>query len=107
MNNLKYPPGIPDPANPGNIIRQKPFVLGEKSLKRIKVVVKVVRYYVSIGSPLSALNMHYSNVLKKFKAQWKYLADRKSKDEPTVPKITNTLPVTRWVEKLLPTSLIV
>jgi len=36
--------------------------------------------------------------MKNFEIQWKALKDRKSDDEPDVPKITKALPVIKWTE---------
>jgi hypothetical protein len=75
-----------------------PFVLGAKSLKRLKVAAKAVRYYTAIGRELSAGNMHYTNVLKNFDMQWNALVQRNDDDAPSTPKITRSLKVPRWSE---------
>ena len=97
-NNLKSPPAIPDPANPGAMIRPPPFVLGAKSLKRLKIAADAVRYYQAIGRDLTAGNMNYTNTLKSFELQWKSLVGRKDEDKPKVPVITKNLKITRWSE---------
>lgn len=95
---LSRPPAIPDPANPGNFIRPAPFVLGAKSLKRLQVAAKAVRYYSAVSRELTAGNMHYTNTLKDFDLQWKSLIDRGDETAPDVPKVTRNLKVTRWSE---------
>ena len=40
MTNLKHPPQIPDPANPAALIHDVPYVIGAKSLRRMKVHLK-------------------------------------------------------------------
>ena len=100
-SNLRNPPGIPNPnlaAGGPAIVPVPAFVLGAKSLKRLKIAARAVRYYEAISRPLSAGNMHYNNVLKTFELQWKALETRKEEDEPDVPKITKNLRVTRWSE---------
>ncbi len=98
VRNLQRPPDIPDPANPELRIRQNPFVLGAKSLKRLKVAANAVRYYESVGRDLTPRNMHYVNTLKKFDMQWTCLLNRDEVKLPEVPKITRNLRVTRWFE---------
>jgi hypothetical protein len=75
-----------------------PFVLGAKSLKRLKVAAKAVRYYTAIGRDLTPGNMHYTNVLKNFDMQWNALVKRNDEDAPATPKITRALRVPRWSE---------
>ena len=76
-----------------------PFALGAKSLKRLKVAANAVRYYDTIGRPLTALNMHYGNCLVTFEAHWDSLITKKKDgDAPEVPKITKTLTITKWIE---------
>ena len=96
--NLKSPPSIPDPNNPGQTIRQAPFVLGAKSLKRLKVAANAVRYYESTNRALSATNMHYINVLQTFALEYESLIQRKKEDKPDVPKITKKTSVPKWSE---------
>jgi len=98
VRNLQRPPDIPDPANALLRIRQNPFVLGAKSLKRLKVAANAVRYYESVGRELTPNSMHYVNTLKKFDMQWTSLLSRDDDNTPEVPKITRNLRVTRWSE---------
>ena len=98
VRNLQRPPDIPDPANALLRIRQNPFVLGAKSLKRLKVAANAVRYYESVGRNLTPTCMHYVNTLKKFDMQWTSLLSRDDDNTPDVPKITRNLRVTRWSE---------
>ena len=73
MNNLRKPTGtVPYPmAGAGAngipaMVAQPPFVFGAKSLERIKVTANAVRYYNTIGRPITSANMHFTNVLKGF-----------------------------------------
>ena len=78
-DNIKNPPVIPDPNNPGQTIHQNHFTLGAKSLKRLKVAANVVRYYDLVGRTISQLptciiqmssrllswNMHWHSKLQR------------------------------------------
>ena len=99
--NLKNPPGIPDPADPALIICQNPFVFGAKSLKRTKFVSKAVWYYLLIGRTLSTAYIHCNNVIKDFVFQIKSLDDRKDEDELDVPKVSKAPKVTQWSEPFI------
>ena len=100
--NLRRPAGrIPDPdpgAAPGATIPTPPFVFGAKSQKRLIVAADAVRYYETVGRPLTAANMAWNPVLRNFAEQWKALVDRKDEEEPDVPKISNGLPIIKWTE---------
>ena len=94
VRNLRNPPNIPDPVNPGAFIPQVPIVLSAKSLKRLKVAANAVRYYVLIRREITAANMHYMNTLRNFEVQWKGLCEKAEGDDPDVPKITRNLKIT-------------
>jgi hypothetical protein len=101
-DNLRHPGGrIPD-LNPaaaaGVTIPTPPFVFGVKSQKQLAVACDLVRYYNTIGRPLSAVNMQWESVMKNFEVQWKALKDKKGEDEPDVLKITKSLPVVKWTK---------
>ena len=98
---MKYPPSIPDLANPALMIRHNHFVFGTKFLKKIQVVSNAFHHFLSIRRHLSVSCMHYDNVLKDFTFQWKLLDDRKDEDEPDVPQISKTLNDTNWSEALI------
>lgn len=95
IRNLRNPPRIPDPANPGVLLAQGPFELSAKSLKRLKVAAHAVRYYTSIGRDLSPGNMHYTNTLRNFELQWTSLCKKGDSDSAKVPKITCNTKITR------------
>lgn len=99
QENLRKPAGtVPDPNNPGQRVSAPSFVLGAKSVKRLKVAAAAVRYYQTVGRETSAQNMHYMDVLKDFGEQWEAIIQKKKDDEPEVPKITRSLPIVRWTE---------
>ena len=95
---LRRPPAVPDPANAAVLVPQAPFVLGAKSLKRLKIAAEAVRYYDSIGRTLTPGNLRYSTTLKSFELQWKSLKERKDNDQPDVPKLTKNLKIIAWSE---------
>ena len=99
--NLSHPPQAPNNAQPPVLVPQQPFVLGAKSLRRLKVAAKAVRYYESIGRPTTAANMHYTNTLRNFELQWNSLEEKIDADEPDVPKVTRNLAITRWSESFV------
>ena len=99
QDNLRKPAGtVPDPSNPGQRMGAPSYVLGAKSVKRLKIAAAAVRYYQTIGRETSAANMHFTNVLKNFGEQWEAIKQKEEDDEPDVPKITRTLPIVRWTE---------
>lgn len=98
IRNLRNPPRIPDPANPGVLIAQGPFELSAKSLKRLKIAAHAVRYYDSVGRDLTPANMHYTNTLKNFELQWNSLCEKGESDSADVPKISRNTKITRWSE---------
>jgi hypothetical protein len=101
-DNLRRPGGrVPDPnpgAAPGATIPTPPFVFGAKSQKRLLVACNLVRYYNTVGRPITAANMQWDTVMRNFEIQWKALKDRKDDEEPDVPKISKALPVIKWTE---------
>jgi hypothetical protein len=100
--NLRNPPGRvpnPDPDAPeGSTIPRPPFPLGAMSLKRLMVAADIVRYYVATNRPLTAANMRWDPTIMDFMEQFKPLKAAKEKDPPELPKITNKLPIMKWIE---------
>ena len=101
-NNLRRPGGtIPDPNDAQRQIPNPGFMLGTKSLKRLKVAACAVRYYEAIGRTLTPRNMHYTNVLVVFYKHWIALKSKKDADDPEVPKITKQLTIVKWSESMI------
>ena len=89
----------PDPNAPvGSTIPRPSYVFGAKSQKRLLEACELVRFYETIGRPLTAPNIQYDPVIKDFMQQWKALTERKTNDGPEVPKITKALPLLKWTE---------
>ena len=98
VDNLKSPPATLNAAEPPVLVPTAPFVLGAKSLHRLKVAAQAVKYYDATARPLSAGGMHYTNCLKTFELQWDALITRGDEDAPDVPKITRNVRITNWSE---------
>ena len=97
ISNLRKPSGTTTDGQ-GNVVPNPSYVIGAKSFKQLKIAAAAVRYYQSIGRDITSTNMHYSNVLKNFGEQWEALKAKQESDEPTVPKITRSLPIVKWTE---------
>ena len=55
--NCCRPGQIPDPGNTAVLIHQQPFIVPVRSLKRLKIASRMVRYYEQTDRALSAANM--------------------------------------------------
>ena len=101
-DNLRNPGGrIPNPdpnAPPGSTIARPPFVFGAKSNKRLLEACDLIRFYETIGRPLTAANILYNPIIRNFAQQWKALKERKDNDPPEVPKVSKALPIIKWTE---------
>ena len=73
VENCKRPRKIADPINANQLVAQEPFQLKVKSLMRLKVAAKAVKYYNSIDCPLTANIMVWDKRLKNFKMEWESL----------------------------------
>ena len=54
---------------------------------------KIIKYYETVGLPLTEANMKWINVVKNFDEKKKAPEDKVKADEPDVPKISKALPV--------------
>jgi hypothetical protein len=100
--NLRRPAGRVADPNPeavdGATVPTPPFVFGAKSQQSLIVAAQLVWYYEMAGRNTTVGNLQWTNVMKNFSEQWKALENKKSGDEPEVPKITKALPVIKWTE---------
>jgi len=94
--NCRMPSQIPDPANAANLIHQQPFVVPVRSLKRLKIASKMVRYYEQTDRALSAANMQWTTVILNFDMQDMALKEAIKKDSPAIPKLRKNGTVTKW-----------
>ena len=91
--NLRRPAGrVPNPDGGGGTIPTPAFVFGAKSMKRLEATSELIRFYGTIGRPLTAANIQWEPIGKNFKLQWSSLVDRKDEDVE-VPKITKVLTI--------------
>ena len=98
-DNLRRPGGrIQDPNDPNSTIPTPPFVFGAKSQMRLEVACHLIRFYETVGRPLTAANISWEPVMRRFGEIWKSLVKRKAHDDPVVPLISRALPVMRWTE---------
>jgi hypothetical protein len=77
------------------------YVFGAKSQKRLTAACDIVRYYETVGRPLTAANISWNTVIKNFEIQWKALKDKKDGDEPETPKIAKGLNIMKWSESFV------
>ena len=72
-DNLRCPGGqVPDPnpgAPAGATIPTPPFIFGAKSQKRIAITCELVRFYATVGWDLTAANLQWNTIMKKFEIQ--------------------------------------
>ena len=101
-DNLRRPGGrIPDPtpgATRGATIPKPPFVFGSKSQTRLGVACQLIRFYEMIDRPLTATNLRWNPVMRRFKEIWEAIELRKKADGPDTPVISKALPIMRWTE---------
>ena len=73
-NNLRRPGGRildPTPGAPaGTMISTPPFVFGAKSQARLEIACHLLRFYETIGRPLTAANIKWDKVMKRFGTLW-------------------------------------
>ena len=100
-DNLRRPGGrIADPspgARAGATVPTPAFVFGAKSQMRMEVACNLIRFYDTIGRPLTAANLKW-DVMYKFGLIYKSLVARQLKAHPDTPRITQELPIMKWVE---------
>ena len=70
VENCKRLSKIADPNNANQLVSQEPFQLPAKSLMRIKLDAKAVKYFNSIDRPLTANIIAWDKLLKNFKMEW-------------------------------------
>ena len=91
--NLRRPSGVDAAGNPN-----RPFTFGAKSQMRLLAAYWMVKFYQEIERPLTAANIRWDPIIKKFQLQWKALDEKRQADDPDTPKVTKALPIMRWAE---------
>jgi hypothetical protein len=74
------------------------YVFGAKSQKRLTAACDMVRYYETIGRPLTPGILMWNTTIKNFEIQWKALSDKKEGTSPETPKIAKGLNIMKWSE---------
>lgn len=97
--NGKRPPRIPDPANPGQLIEQEPFIISARSLLRLQVAAVAVEYYAGTARTLTVQSIAWPR-LKNFEEEYKAIKDEKENGDADPPKITKQVNVVKWLEAL-------
>jgi hypothetical protein len=59
------------------------------SIRRLVVAMHAAKYYASIGRSITAVNMHYGNVLTGFKTDYEAYSLLKKQDEPDAPVVND------------------
>ena len=97
VSSLRKPGGrIADPtpgAPAGSTIPQPPYRFGAKSQSRMEVACDLLRFYETIGRPVTAANLKWSTVMLKFGLLWKSLTAHCVAVDPATPLITKELPI--------------
>jgi hypothetical protein len=57
-----------------------PLVFGAKSQQRLLAATNLVKYYDTVGRPLTAANLQWDRTMRNFKEQYKALQDKKEAD---------------------------
>ena len=76
-----------------------PYSLSVKSLKRLKIASKLVRYYMSVSVVITASNMAWK-VLQNFSIQIKAMSIKAKEANPDIPKMGNKVTVAKWNDSL-------
>ena len=82
----KNPDRVQDPSNAANLISQVPFKVSVKSLKRLKIASKLIRYYDSVSIVLIAAKI-LRVVMNNFDIQRKYMFKKYKQTKPDVPRL--------------------
>jgi hypothetical protein len=109
LYHVVYPPG----RGPSRIIPQAlahrysdfqdHYVFGAKSQKRLTAACEIIRYYETVGRPLTAANIQWDTVIKNFEIQWNALKAKKKEDGPETLKIAKGLNIMKWSEPFVDT----
>ena len=96
-SNLRRPGGRiadPTPGVPvGVTISTYPFVFGAKLQAHLEVACHLLRFYETIGRPLTAVNIKWDKVMKCFGMLWYNLYTYKETIAAPTPMISKDLPI--------------
>ena len=94
--NCCRPGQIPDPADAAVLIHQQLFIVPMRSLKRLKISSKMVRYYEQTDRALTAANTQWTTIMMNSDIQDIALKEAIKKNPPMVPKLRKNGTVTKW-----------
>lgn len=83
---------------PPGMVNGPYLALSTLSQNKLSAASEYMRYFQTVGRETSAATVSYDPIIKKFTQHWSALKARKAAAEPEIPKITKTLPVTKWTE---------
>ena len=98
-SNSKKSDRFQNPNNAANIIAQVLFKVSVKSLKRLNIASKLIRYYESVSIVISAANILWV-VMNKFNIQRKYMVEKSKQTKPDVPKLVRKTAVAKWNDSI-------
>ena len=75
-----------------------PCLVSAKCELRLQVASVAYHYYESIGREHAPQNMHCTNTLKSFYAEWEALVKLKEGDKPDVPTLHENATPLKWLE---------
>ena len=84
--NCEKPDQVQDSDNPALLVDQVPFSLSFKSLQRLKIASKLIRYYNSIPIPLTAANIRWP-VMAKFEMQRKSIVKKFQENQASCSQV--------------------
>ena len=82
----------------GATISTPPSVFGAKLQAHLEVACHLLRFYETIGRPLTAVNIKWDKVMKRFGMLWHNLFICKDAIAVPTPRITKVLHIIKWVE---------
>ena len=100
-SNARKPPGRvpnPDPNAPaGSTIATPPYQIAAKSLHRLKISIRVIKYLVKTDRPVEAEHLQWS-VLRDFSDHWSILTTKSKADFSQSPRIDKKTTCLRWYD---------
>ena len=98
-SNCKKPDRIQDPNNAANLIAQVPFPLSIKSLKRLKIASKLIRYYKLVSVPLTVIKIKWT-LMDNFEIQRKSMVGKANQTKPDIPNFSKNSTIAKWDDSI-------
>ena len=86
------------PSSPLLCISTPPYQFSAKSQRHLLVASHLLQYYETMGRPVVVSMMQYTTIGNDLETQWKAFIDRKGRDVPSTPFITNNFGMIKWLE---------